>query len=605
MTKTVADFEVARWHVDLGTGAARLERVPCEDLEDVLGGAARAFKVLADRRVDDAYDPAATLVLNLGILSGTAFMTGLRTFFHAYSPLKCSKAGRPAPMWSTGSGKFATKLRFLGIDEVLFTGRAEAPSILHLTKPEGAEHATFELLPAADLVGLTVNGKIQALHERFPNAHFAVIGPAGESFDAVRYAAIGLSTENQLKSGDPKARYCGRGGMGGVMGSKNLLAIVADVADVRGVKPPPEFAAINKDVARGKGSARFRDRSKGDGGGGTWANYESLGPVHAVPEVNFMPTGSGSSDCLHRPAVEEAGKHVVKDEACYRCGIRCHKNVYDKTDEGTAGKFRAKLDYEPLNLLSSNIGIYDIDQGCDLVELVDELGMDSISLGVSLSYAMEHNRRHPDSPIAGGVSFGDFEGARRTIEEIGRGRLPLLGRGSKHASEQTGETAYAMHCKGMEFPAYLPQTNPGYPWALAGGHMSMRTYLLLVYHRETSLDYWVDAIVKGPAMIRDDLLGACKFAGLKDDRMCEAIAALTGLEITPEQLAEVVMRTHLRGYRLEKEQGFTDADYDMPADVHKHHEAIDLPHFNTPEFFAELKSRVTARFDEMLVTAGL
>ena len=63
-----------------------------------------------------------------------------------------------------------------------------------------------------------------------------------------------------------------------------------------------------------------------------------------------------------------------------------------------------------------------------------------------------------------------------------------------------------MHCKGVEFPAYLPQTNPGYPWALAGGHMSMNTYLLLLYKKETGMDYWVDAIAKwGWLAIRDDL----------------------------------------------------------------------------------------------------
>ena len=62
-----------------------------------------------------------------------------------------------------------------------------------------------------------------------------------------------------------------------------------------------------------------------------------------------------------------------------------------------------------------------------------------------------------------------------------------------------------MQCKGVEFPAYLPQTNPGYPWALAGGHMSMGTYLLLLQERETDMDYWVDAITnRGLSILRDD-----------------------------------------------------------------------------------------------------
>lgn len=598
--KEVKDFTFRRFHVDLSKGDVETEEVRCADLEDLLGGIARAFKLLEGRPVEDPYTPEATLVMNLGILSGTEFMTGLRTFFHGYSPLKRSKAGAPAAMWTAGSGKFGTKLRALGVDEVLFTGRAERPTVLHITPGP-----SFEFLDGSDLSGKLLNARIQTLHERWPEAHFAAIGPAGEAYESVAYAAIGLSTVNQLKSGDPKCRFCGRGGFGGVMGSKNLLAIAADGPDAKGKAADASLKEINLEVARGKGSARFRDKDKNKGGGGTWANYEGLNPVHAVPELNFNPTGTDASFSLHRPAVEATGRYVIKDEACYRCGIKCHKNVYDRDENGKAGKFRAKLDYEPLNLLSSNIGVFDVDEACDLVEQVDELGMDSISLGVSLSYAMEYNRRHPDRPIADGISFGDAEAAARAIDKIGRGELPLLGRGVKAASEELGETGYAMHCKGVEFPAYLPQTNPGYPWALAGGHMSMQTYLLLVYERETGMDYWVDAITRrGPKAIRDDLLGVCKFAGLNTKMMADAIRAIHGIELDPKELGEVVMRTQLRGYRIERDRGFVPDDYDMPAEVHNAYPAIELPHFNTLEFFDELKGKVLARYDEM-VAKGL
>ena len=88
--KSPADFKINRFHIDLGERKVRYERVPCEDLEDVFGGIARGFKLLEDRAVDDPYDPAAVLIMNLGILSGTDFMTGLRTYFLAYSPLKTS-----------------------------------------------------------------------------------------------------------------------------------------------------------------------------------------------------------------------------------------------------------------------------------------------------------------------------------------------------------------------------------------------------------------------------------------------------------------------------------------------------------------------------------
>jgi len=602
--KTPADFQVRRYRVDLTSHRVTVETVRCADLEDVLGGIARGFKLLEDCPVDDAYDPAATLVMNLGLLSGTEFMTGLRTYFLAYSPLKRAKNGKPSVMWSAGSGKFGTKLRYLGIDEVIFTGRSPSPTMLRL-HPGDDGAPQFEFLDPPDWSGARVNQRMQGLHQQYPDAHFAVIGPAGENYQHVRFAAIALSTVNQLRSGDGKSRWCGRGGMGGVMGSKNLLAIIADTPDGKHSAPPPILKELNTEVARGKGSARFRDRDKFNGGGGTWANYEALNPVHAMPEMNFVPTGTDASVVLYRPNVEK-GPYVIKDESCFRCGISCHKNVYDPGAGGKAGRFRAKLDYEPLNLLASNIGVFEIDEALDLVERVDELGMDSISCGVVLSYAMEYNRRHPDTPIADGLSYGDSQAALRIIEEIGTGRLPQLGQGTLRLAEEVGETEYAMQCKGIEFPAYLPQTNPGYPWALAGGHMSMRTYLLLLHERETGIDYWVDAITnRGLSILRDDFLGICKFAGMNDDRMCRAVQALTGLAIDPETMKHAARRVFLRGYRLERRVGMTDDDYVMPADVHKEYPQIELPYFNSPEFFAELRQRVTARIDELLIEEGL
>jgi aldehyde:ferredoxin oxidoreductase len=219
---------------------------------------------------------------------------------------------------------------------------------------------------------------------------------------------------------------------------------------------------------------------------------------------------------------------------------------------------------------------------------------------------MEYNRRHPDNKIADGMSYGDYETTHSVIEKIGTGQMELLGQGVMRMSEQLGDTGYAMHSKGMEYPAYLPQTNPGYPWALAGGHMSMRTYLLVLYEREIGLDYWVEAITtRGLSILRDDFTGVCKFAGLPDDQMAEAVRMLSGLDITADTFKQIIKRTFLRGYRLEKLQGFTEEDYVMPAEAHEEYPQIQLPYFNTPEFFQKLKPRVMARFNEMLEEEGL
>ena len=605
-TTSISDHSFTRYSIDLTAGDISSQSHQCEDLEDVLGGIARGFKVMEKCPVSDAYAPDATLLMTLGILSGSNAMTGLRTYFLAYSPLKRSLTGLPSAMWSAGSGKFGTKLRYLDVDEVAFTGRSESPVLLYIGRESDAPDSpvTMRLEDATDLAGMKVNAKIQSLKERYgDNAHFAVIGPSGENFESVRFAAVALSTENQLKSGDPKPRFCGRGGMGGIMGSKNLLAIVADTADVRDPSAP-SFVEFNKEVAKGDGSARFRDNAT-DRLGGTWANYVPLNQKHALPEMNFNPTGTESSFVLHRQHVQDSGQFVIKDESCYRCGIKCHKNVYDIGDDGKAGRFRAKLDYEPLNLLASNIGIFDADQACTIVELVDELGMDSISCGVALSYAMEYNRRHADdgNALPDGPRYGDFDSILKAVTDAAEGRNQMLGQGVLRMSEDLGDTGYAMHCKGVELPAYLPQTNPGYPWAMAGGHMSMRTFLLLLFEGETSMDYWVGAITdpaRGLVQFPYDMVGICKFAGMGAPAVAGAVQELTGLDVSADSLNEMTVRTFLRGYRLEKLQGMTIDDYTLPSEAMQEYPNVDLPYFVTEEFFTELQGKVTEIFDTML-----
>ena len=593
-------FELNRYFVDLTTKEVRYERVDCEDLEDVLGGIGRATKLLDDITVTDAYSPSAPLVMNLGLLSGTRVMTGLRTYFHGYSPLKASMAGAPGLMWTAGSGHFGAKLRGLFVDDVVFTGRCESPTLLRLSPADGQPGvegpAHFEFLDAGDLVGAESNPKIQQLHQRYPDAHFAVIGPAGENYENVRYAAIALSSDNQLKTGEPKGRFCGRGGFGGVMGSKNLIGIVADGPDpsvnTRGLRD------INREINLGNGSRVYREI-------GTWRMMNMQHDAGGLPEFNFDPPGDDRAVALQRATFEQ-GPFVVKSESCRLCGIKCHKNVYDDAGDGEAGDFRVKLDYEPLALLSTNLGIYDPDQALELVLLCDELAMDSISLGVSLSYAMEWNKRHPDEPIAGGLAYGDYDGIREAITAIGEGRLPQMGQGTLRLATEQGDLSFAMQSKGVEYPAYMPHSNPGFPWALAGGHMSMRTFLLTIIERDTGLDYWVDAITnRGAQIILSDMDGLCKFAGVDFATHAEALRITAGLAVTAEDLEQAVARTFVRGYANERRNGFGVDDYVLPAEAHEPLASSTLPYFNTVEFFDGLQSRVMQTLDDRAVAAGL
>ena len=109
----------ARATIDLASRDVRIEDVPCRNLEDVLGGFGRSFQILAERTITHAFTPDNPLIVNTGVLTASNVMTGLRTYFSAYSPLKVSNKGLPAAIWSAGSCKFGPKLKWTGLDEVI------------------------------------------------------------------------------------------------------------------------------------------------------------------------------------------------------------------------------------------------------------------------------------------------------------------------------------------------------------------------------------------------------------------------------------------------------------------------------------------------------
>lgn len=583
-----SDFFIKRCTIDLAKKDYKVEEIPCDTLEDLLGGFGRAFKLLANRDISQAYTNENPLILNIGLLTGTNIMTGLRAYFCGYSPQKVSDAGKPGAMWSAGSGKFGPKFSWTGLDEVIFENRSETPVIIVFSNKNG--DPVVEIKDAYFLKGLTAHQKAIKLREIYKDAHFATISTAGENYENVYMGSILLTTENFMKSGEDKFRFCGRGGMGSLMGYKNILGIVADARDA-GKPLSDEEKRINNEIIKGGTSLRYQPIAKG-GGGATWTAFEVLQKFHATPSLNYKPNDDPKMENIFRANVQKTLD--VKVEGCYRCGIRCHNNIY-KGD-----KFLAKFDYEPLDLMGVNLGIFDPEQNAILIGLADEIGVDAISLGGTISYAMEYNKRHPDKKIVSGISYGDFEKIKEVILRVGRGELPEIGRGVKRLSESLGETSYAYHIKGLELPAYLPQTNPGYPWAIAGGHMSMGTYMLLAREGKTDMEYWVDAVTRrGPLIVGFDMIGICKFTGLTSNSCLvrDAIRAVTGLEISEELLTETVLNSFKFALKLERKQGFTKEESRLPEETFIKNDKLKLPQFVTKDFFDELYKRVWEIFD--------
>ncbi|MEA3544668.1 MAG: aldehyde ferredoxin oxidoreductase C-terminal domain-containing protein [Thermodesulfobacteriota bacterium] len=589
-----------RCTIDLATGTQQLEDIPCRNLEEVLGGFGRSFQMLAERNIKTAYSTNNPLIINTGLLTGSSAMTGLRTYFSSYSPIKGSKAGYPAAMWSAGSGKFGCKFKWTGLDELILENKSETP--LYILIKETADGPCVELKPADHLLGLSTHDKIMTLYKEYPDAHFAAIGPAGEHWQTVFMGSVAMSTVNQLKSGDDKLRFAGRGGMGSIMGYKNIIALVAQSQD----QHPPITKAVkevHKQVITGGGAARLQPIKRG-GGGGTWAAYEVMQPFHAVPVNNYRPQGNDLPEKLFRENVEK--EYDIESAACYRCGITCHNYIYNKNDDGSRGDFIAKFDFEPLNLLGTNIGIHDAGQAGNLIHLCDNLGVDAISMGVTVSYTLAYNERHPENPLFNGATFGEYDKIRKLIVMAGKGKLPGIGKGSMRLSELMGETDYAYHVKGLEIAAYLPETNPGYCWAIAGGHMSMGSYGTLIREGLSDVDSWVKVITEDKLhIVGFDMVGLCKFfditQGIGTDKIATILKSDFNLEVDPEKIKAAVRRSFLLGMALEFRQGYTKAEFCFPAEVaNKPNASIELPNISNPEFMAELAEKVWNVFDKEL-----
>ena len=589
-----------RCTIDLRTGRQQMEELPCRNLEDVLGGFGRSFQDLAERKIETAYCDENPLIVNTGLLTGSSAMTGMRTYFSGYSPIKGSKVGLPAAMWSTGSGKFGAKFKWTGLDELIFENRSEQPVYVVIKESEAGP--SVELKPAGHLIGLSTHDKIMALQKDYPDAHFAAIGQAGENWQNNYMGAIALSTENQLKEQEDKCRFAGRGGMGSLMGYKNILALVAQSNDK--LKPLTEAVKkVNVNVVKGGGSARIQPISRG-GGGGTWAAYDVLQEFHAVPVNNFRPQGNALPEKLFRENVEK--EYDIKSQACYRCGITCHNNISEKNADGSRGEFLAKFDYEPLNLLSTNVGVHDAGQAARLIQLGDNYGMDAISLGVTISYALSYNERHPQATILNGATFGDYEKIRELIIQAGEGALPEIGQGSMRLSQSLNETSYAYHVKGLEIAAYQPETNPGYAWAIAGGHMSMGTYGLLTREGKSDLDSWVKGITEDKLhIVGFDMIGLCKFfdiaKGIGTQMVVDCLKSEFDLDVSVDSIRAAVRRAFLRGLALELRQGYSKAEFCLPAEVFENpNQNIKLPNITSPEFIEKLEKRVWEIFEPEL-----
>lgn len=571
-------------NVDLSSSTSELERQPIDDLslESVIGGFARAVERTKDHLEEnpdltDAFDARNLLCFDVGFLTGSRVMTAKRTYVSGLSPLKTSKAGTNGFYYSAGSGGFGPELRDCDLDSINIEGTCHEPSYLLLDYSE--EGLEVSLHDASELVGKTTNDKIRLLAEEYQGAAFAVIGEGGENL--VRYASVAFSTTDQLKKGSKNMRFAGRGGMGAVMGSKNLLAIVARGSKRVGkehFEGLSNVSALNREIATGKKTEKYRLL-------GTFAaNVETLEFLRAGIHNNFGQGHDPETEQLFKAKILDSGVEI-KDKSCKACGIKCWKEM--KKD----GRVLGKLDYENGALLGMNLGINDLPAIMELIGMADESGLDAMSLGVCLGYEMEKQNR-----------FGDVDFAKKMIQAIAAGEHPLKDGVFRYA----GSAPTAMHVKGVELAGYLGQTNPGYAFAIAGLHTSIDTYNRAFYPgADNSVDEWVENIVRGPIFTLYDMNGLCKFSKVQFDDVCQFLREVTGREVDVDTIKNLAKKTALQVRQIDRSLGFTEDDDVLPAYCHEDIGLKGIKHFNTPAFFAELKPKVYAAYKQMEREFGL
>jgi aldehyde:ferredoxin oxidoreductase len=412
--------------VDAGTAAAAVLPLGDDLLRAYIGGAglgAWLMHRLGPPGVDPLA-PEAPLAFVFSPLVGTPLTTSAKFAVVAKSPLTGMLND------ALSSSHFAISGKLTGYDAIVVRGACPRPSVL-LIDGDGAR-----LTDAADLQGLSAAEAERRLRERLGRGwRVAAIGPAGER--GVRYATISHD-----------GRHAGRGGLGAVLGAKRLKAVaVKAAAKVAPADPQAVLAAARDLRARSFGPATAKYRELG-----TLANLLAFNAISTLPTRNFQAATFAEAPQL--AAEELAEMRTVTRNSCASCTIGC-EHIYR-----TRGGQQARVEYENVFALGPMCGVSDPDAVLAASGRCDHLGLDTISAGGTIAWAMECAERGLiDAPW---LRFGDADAVLRALDEIGarEGLGELLAEGTRRAAQRVGRGsgAFALQVKGLELPGYEPRT---------------------------------------------------------------------------------------------------------------------------------------------------
>lgn len=530
--------------VDLTRNTAEFRPLPEDVLRRFIGGVGLATYLMHKESPPgvDPLAPEAPLIFCLSPLVGTPLTTSAKFAVVAKSPLTDRLND------ALSSSHFALAAKRSGFDALVVTGACTAPAVVII------EDGQFRLDTAHDLWGRAASDAEEMLRSRLGSQfHTAIIGPAGENL--VRYATI--SHEN---------RHAGRGGLGAVMGSKKIKAIAVAGSQRVEVADPAGVVEAARDLSQrsfGPATAKYREL-------GTVANLLTFNRFAALPTRNFQ---QGTFEDAAKLSGEElnAARRVAR-RSCAACTIGC-EHIYD----APGGEVR--LEYESLFALGPLCGIGDKDVVLKAARLCDRLGIDTISAGATVAFAMECAEKglldEPD------LRFGNADKMLELLHGIGRreGLGDLLAEGTRRAAAVIGGDAadFAPHVKGLEIPGYEPRALQTMALGFAVGSRGADHNRSGAY--EVDFSPKTDRLHGSPesallavetedrAALMDSLI-LCKFLrGVFSDLFAEGadlLARVTGWNVTADELRIAAKRIVTAKKLYNIREGWTPAEDTLP-----------------------------------------
>jgi len=564
-------FQDCVGRVDLSSGEVAYESIDEEDATKYIGARGLGVKYVFEQGPDvDPLGPENLLAFMNGPLTGTQVTMSGRLAVCTKSPLTGTVTDSHQGGWS------GARLKWAGFDGLLFEGKADEPVYAYV------EDGEVELRDASHLWGTGFHETRETIEEEVDgsygrNLSIMGIGPGGEN--EVRYASI-------INEDD---RAAGRGGTGGVMGSKNLKAVVVK-SNTRMPKPadPETFKEGHQEAMK---AIQESDVTAPNEGG--LSVYGTNVLMNITEEMDGLPTGNGyytstraaSEDRgldfdAERVSGENVRENILVDEpTCHSCPVACKKevevNYRHKGEEMNV--HMESFEYEPAFSLGPNSMNDDRDSIAVMIDLCNDLSIDAIETGNMLAMAMEMSE---DGRLDEGIDWGDTEAMIETIKRIGHreGVGDLLAEGADRVAEELDAHENSLAVKGQTIPAYDPRCMKGmgigYATSNRGAcHLRGYTPAAEILGIPEKVDpYEWEGKGELTAAFQDlhaisDSFDICKFNAFAEgiEEYVLQYNGMTGLEVSEEELLEAGERIYNLERYYNNLAGFDGSDDSLPA----------------------------------------